>query len=81
MILDGILYSIIYFGRVILYVWNSPVLFSLLSLFYGFFRSNLFVYCRPLCFPFNVVLLIQYALYTIFSQDSDLPSGEGVSTH
>ena len=44
MILDGVLYSVLHFGRVILYVWNSPVLVSLLNVFYDLFRSNLIVY-------------------------------------
>ena len=35
MILDGVLYSIIHFGRLVLYAWNSPVLISLLSVLYN----------------------------------------------
>ena len=37
---------------------------------------------RPLCFPFNVTLLIQFVvLNIIFPRLLALRSGEGVSTH
>ena len=49
-----------------------------MTLFYDPFLA---VYGRPLCFSFNVMLLIQYDLYIIFPKILDVPSGEGVSTH
>ena len=68
----------IHFGRVILYVGNSQ---SRSQSGNAFFWSFPVVYGRPLCFPFNVTLIIQYALYIIFFKSLDLSSGEGVLSH
>ena len=62
----------IHFGRVILYVWNSHTRSQASKAFF------LIVYGRPLCFPFDVTLLVRYVLSIIF-ETLDLPSGkEGV---
>ena len=53
-------------GRVILRVQSS----AFWSVFHYLFRSNLVVYGRPLCYPFNITLLMQCALYIIVSQES-----------
>ena len=66
-----------HFGRVMLYGWNSHPRMKV-SLLKTFFWSFLVVYGRPLCFPFSVTLIIQYALYIIFLKTLHLPFGEGV---
>ena len=66
----------IHFGRVMLYVGNSHPPCSQSSK--SFFWSFLVVYGRPLCFSFNVTLIVQYALYIIFLKTLHLPSGKGV---
>ena len=62
----------IHFGRVILYVWSSIFFVSLFGPFTVFYAT-----CTlgGTCVPYssvspNVMLLIQYTLYIIFSQDS-----------
>ena len=76
----GLVTPLIHFGRVILYVQNSH-LRSQSSIHKIFLWSFLVVYGRPLCFLFNVTLIVQYALYIIFLKTLHLPSGEGVLSH
>ena len=74
----GLVTPPIHFGRVILYVWNSHPRSQYSK---TFFWSFLVVYGRPLCFPFNVTLIIHYALYIIFLKTPHLPSGAVVLSH
>ena len=71
MFLDGVCHSAIHFGRVI----SSRMVEPSRS------QSFLVVYGRPVCFPFNASLLIQYALYIISLETLDIPSGEGALSH
>ena len=69
----GLVTPPIHFGRVILYVWNSHLRSQSSKAFFCFF---LVVYGRPLCFPFNVTLIMQYALCIIFLETLHLSSGK-----
>ena len=62
MVLDGVLCSVIHFGRVILYAWSSPFL----SVFCGRLQTSA-------GFSLDMTLLIQYVLYFMFSMLLILP--------
>ena len=83
MILDGVCYSDIHFGRVILYVWGSPPVFSVDWSFPGEVYFYIYEYFRlqmslGAYLPFNATLLITILSY--LSKISALPSGKGVLT-
>ena len=74
----GLVTPLIQFCRVISSGMVQPSCSQSSETFFWYF---LVVYGRPLCFPFNVTLIVQYALYIIFLKALHLPSGEGVLPH
>ena len=57
MILDGICYSVIHFGRVIIYVWSSPPVVSLFLAKYLVIFTSTFVLRRLLTSPVSPLML------------------------
>ena len=76
MILDGVCYSAIRFGRVILYVWRSPFINSIFLVLSD--KSlvpvllSLGVY-RRLCFPFDATLILISPLHHLPQNSQSFP--------